>query len=68
MTAALGNIWAGIWGRVTGEPVMSLAIIQMGLALAVSLGLHWSAEQVGAVVAFSAAVLGWVARSKVTPT
>lgn len=63
----LKTIWDGVWGRITGEPVMTLAIIQMALALAVSFGLQWTGEQVGAVVAFSAAVLGWVARSKVTP-
>ncbi len=61
------RIWSGIWGRITGEPVMTLAIIQMALALAVSFGLQWTGEQVGAVVAFAAAVLGWVARSRVSP-
>lgn len=63
----LQDIWAGIWARITGEPVMTLAIIQMALALAVSFGLQWTGEQVGAVVAFSAAILGWIARSQVTP-
>lgn len=64
----LQDIWAGIWDRITGEPVMTLAIIQMALALAVSFGLQWTGEQVGAVVAFSAAVLGWIARSQVSPS
>lgn len=63
----MSTIANAIWSRITGEPVMTLAIIQMALALAVSFGLQWTGEQVGAVVAFSAAVLGWVARSKVTP-
>ncbi len=61
------RIWRGIWGRITGEPVMTLAIIQMALALAVSFGLQWTGEQVGAVVAFAAAILGWIARSRVSP-
>ena len=61
------TIWDGIWSRITGEPVMTLAIIQMALALAVSFGLGLTGEQVGAVVAFSAAILGWIARSKVSP-
>jgi hypothetical protein len=60
-------IGAGIWSRITGEPVLTLAIVQMALALAVSFGLQWSGEQVGAVVAFTAALLGWVARRQVTP-
>lgn len=64
----LRDIWAGIWNRITKEPVMTLAIVQATLALAVSFGLGWSGEQVGAVVAFSAAILGWVARTQVTPT
>ena len=61
------DIWNGIWSRITGEPVMTLAIIQMALALFVSFGLQLSGEQVGAIVAFSAAVLAWIARSKVSP-
>lgn len=64
---ALRSAWAGIWARITGEPVLTLAIVQMALALAVSFGLQWSGEQVGAVVAFTAAMLGWVARRQVTP-
>jgi len=64
---ALRDIWAGIWSRITGEPVLTLAIVQMALALAVSFGLGWTGEQVGAVVAFTAAMLGWVARRQVTP-
>ena len=39
----------------------------MGIALGVSFGLNLSADQVGAIVAFSAAVLGLIARQKVTP-
>ncbi len=61
------TVLRGIWSRITGEPVMTLAIVQMALALAVSFGLQWTGEQVGAVVAFAAAILGWVARSRVSP-
>jgi len=64
---ALRDMWAGIWSRITGEPVLTLAIVQMALALAVSFGLGWTGEQVGAVVAFTAALLGWIARRQVTP-
>jgi len=66
VTFLLG-LWSGIWGRITGEPVMTLAVIQSALALAVTFGLHWTPEQVGAFLAVSAAVLGWISRSKVTP-
>ena len=53
--------------RIKNEPVLTLALIQAGIAMAVGFGLAWSGEQVALVVAFTAAVLGWVARSKVTP-
>jgi hypothetical protein len=33
----------------------------------VGFGLAWTGEQVGLVVGFSSAVLGWIARSQVTP-
>lgn len=55
---------SGFFGR---EPVMYLAIIQTGLALVAGFGLDLSAEQVAAIMAFSAAVLGFLARQQVTP-
>jgi nitrate/nitrite transporter NarK len=63
----LRDLWGGLTDRLSAEPVMVLAVIQMGVALGVSFGLRLSADQVGAVVAFSAAVLGLVARTKVSP-
>lgn len=54
----------GIFGR---EPVMWLALIQTALALVAGFGLELTPEQVGAIMAFSAAVLGFVARQQVTP-
>lgn len=53
-----------IFGR---EPILIMAALQAAIALGVSFGLHLSAEQIGALVAFSAAVLGVIARGKVTP-
>lgn len=53
-----------IFGR---EPVMVMAAIQAGIALAVGFGLHWTVDQVVLVTAFSAAILGLIARQKVTP-
>lgn len=52
------------WQR---EPVMFMAIVQSGLALVTAFGLSLTTAQIGAVMAFSAAVLGFVARSQVTP-
>lgn len=49
------------------EPVMFLAVVQAVVALAVAFGLELTPEQVGAVVAATAAVLGLVARQRVTP-
>ena len=60
-------MWQAIKDRITKEPVMTLALLEAGLALAVGFGLNWTAEQLSLVVAFSAALLGWVARSQVTP-
>jgi hypothetical protein len=54
-----------IFGR---EPVMILAVVQAAIALAVGFGLNWSGDQVALVTAFSAAVLGLVARQQVSPT
>lgn len=49
------------------EPAMTLAVIQAVIVLLVSFGFDLSTEQTAAILAASAAVLGWVTRSKVTP-
>lgn len=54
-----------LWNR---EPAMVMAVVQCAIALAISFGLHLSTEQTGAVVAFTAALLGLITRSRVTPT
>ena len=63
----LRDLWGGLTDRVSAEPVLVLGVVQMTLSLAISFGLGWTGEQVGAVVAFSAAILSLVARSKVSP-
>ena len=63
----MSAIGSAIWDRIVNEPVLILAVVQAGLGLGISFGLHWSGEQVGAVMAFSAAVLGFIARRQVTP-
>lgn len=49
------------------EPVMFLAVVQTLVALVVSFGVDLSTQQVGAITAASAAILGLIARSQVTP-
>ena len=56
-----------VQAMLQAEPVLTLAVVQSGIAMLVGFGLSWSGEQVGLVVGFSAAVLGWIARSQVTP-
>ena len=63
----LRDLYGGLVDRIQGEPVAILAVIQMGVALGVSFGLHLTTDQVGAITAFSAALLGLIARQKVTP-
>jgi hypothetical protein len=60
---------AGRWVQemLQEEPVLTLAVVQSGVAMLVGFGLSWSGEQVWLVVGFSAALLGWMARSQVTP-
>jgi hypothetical protein len=49
---------AGRWvqAMLQEEPVLTLAVIQSGVAMFVGFGLAWTGEQVGLVVGFSAAV------------
>ena len=54
--------------RVQNEPALTLAMVQAAVALAVGFGLPVTPEQVALIVAFTAAVLGWVTRTQVTPT
>ncbi len=53
-----------LWGR---EPVLVLAVVQTGLALVLAFGVKVTVEQMGAVMAVSAAVLGLITRSQVKP-
>ena len=49
------------------EPALWLTAVQMILALAIGFGLDISTEQLGLIMAATAAVLGLVTRSQVTP-
>lgn len=54
-----------LWGR---EPALILAAAQALLALAVGFGLQITTEQMGLIMAATAAVLGVITRQQVTPT
>lgn len=54
----------GLWNR---EPAMILAVLQTLLALLIGFGLKLSGDQVALIMAFSAALLGLITRSQVTP-
>jgi hypothetical protein len=47
---------------------MFLALTQSALALAVGFGLHITTEQFGLLMAFTAALLGFITRTQVSPT
>lgn len=63
----LRDLWAGIWLRIVAEPVMTQALVQAFLAMLVGFGLPVTTQQMALMWAFSAALLGWVARQRVTP-
>jgi hypothetical protein len=48
-----------LWGR---EPTMILGLVQAGITLGVTFGLHLSVEQVGAILTFTTAVLTFITR------
>ena len=49
------------------EPAMILAVINAAIALGLAFGLTLTPTQIGAIMAFVAAVLGFITRSQVTP-
>jgi hypothetical protein len=53
--------------KISEEPVLAVTLVQAVLTLAVTFGLHLTPEQIGAVLTLTGAILGIVARGKVTP-
>jgi hypothetical protein len=53
-----------IWGR---EPAMVLALVQALIALVVAFGLNLAPDQIGALLALTAVILGLITRSRVSP-
>lgn len=54
-----------IWNR---EPAIFFSLLAAVLGLLAAFGLHISAEQVAALNAILAAVMGFIIRGRVTPT
>jgi uncharacterized membrane protein len=63
----IGRFLAWCQDLLRSEPVLILALVQATLGMAVGFGLGWTGEQVALVTAFAAAILGVVARQRVTP-
>ena len=57
----------GVWTLILSEPVYTQALVVAAIALGTSFGLGWTGAQVGAVSAFSAAVLAFLTHKAVTP-
>lgn len=53
-----------LWNR---EPALVLSVISAFISLAISFGLDLTTDQVGAIMAVCAALIGFAIRSQVTP-
>jgi hypothetical protein len=62
------NILKGLWRLIRKYPVRAQAIFQASLGVATAFGLGWTGIQVGAVMALTAAILGFFTEQVVTPT
>lgn len=56
-----------LWSLVLQQPVYAQALVQASIALATAFGLNWNGVQIGATMAFSAAVLAFLTQQAVTP-
>lgn len=63
----IGDLFRAIWQRILEEPVYTQGVVVAAIALGTAFGLNWNGAQVGAVSAFSAAVLSLLTRRAVTP-
>ena len=52
--------------KIRTEPVLVTALVQTALTLVAAFGLDLTAEQVAGIIAFTGAILAFVARAKVT--
>ena len=58
---------SGLWDLIKRWPVRAQAVIVAAIALGTAFGLSWDGTQVGAVSAFTAALLAFVTEQAVTP-
>lgn len=56
-----------VWDLILREPVYTQALVVAGIAMGTAFGLGWNGAQVGAVSAFSAALLAFLTKQAVTP-
>ena len=63
----IGNYIRGFGTLVKKWPVRFQALIVAGIALGSAFGLQWNGAQVGAVSAFTAALLAFLTEQAVTP-
>ncbi len=57
-----------MWQKIKQEPVLFQGLIQALLALLIAFGLKLEPGKMGAILAFSAAVLSFLTRQVVTPS
>jgi len=58
-------VW--LFDRISAEPAVVVGLVQAAIVLGVSFGLSLTQEQTAAILAFTAALLGFVTRSQVSP-
>lgn len=63
----IANVFRGIGILIKKWPVRFQALIVAGIALGSAFGLSWDGAQVGAVSAFTAALLAFFTEQAVTP-
>jgi hypothetical protein len=56
-----------MWELIKAEPVYFQGIIQSVIAVGTSFGLHLDGNQVGAILAVTAAILSFLTRQQVSP-
>ena len=61
------GLFRGLWSLVLQNPVYAQALVQASIALLTAFGLNWNGVQIGATMAFSAALLAFITQKAVTP-
>ena len=61
------RLLGGLWSLIKRWPVRAQALIVASIAMGSAFGLGWDGAQVGAVSAFTAALLAFLTEQAVTP-